>query len=196
MKKTHFLSLAAIVISLTQCLASRPALAAQDLVLQLDPGKSGADITLAGNFHTVEGSFLSKRGAISYNPLTGKASGEVVFDATSGHTGNDSRDKKMHQDVIQSQRYPEIAFRPDRAEGRLANHGESTLQVHGMFSIHGTEHEITIPVEMNVQGNTWTAKASFSVPYARWGMKNPSKLFLRVADEVKVELHTAGTLTQ
>ncbi len=84
---------------------------------------------------------MFKHGDIRYDPATGKASGEIVFDATSGKTGNDCRDKKMHKDVIESGRFSEIAFRPDRADGTLAASGDSTLQVHGMFSIHGAEHE-------------------------------------------------------
>lgn len=181
---------------MTRVPCSQEAPAAREIILQLDPAKTGADITLAASLHTVKGSFLARRGAISYDPASGKASGEVVFDATSGRTGNESRDRKMHKDVIQSQRYPEIAFHPDHAEGTLANSGESTLQVHGLFSIHGAEHEVTIPVEMNVQGNAWTAKASFTIPYAKWGMKNPSVLLLRVADEVKVQFHAEGILAR
>jgi polyisoprenoid-binding protein YceI len=169
---------------------------ATTLSLQLDPAKSGADITLVGNLHTVEGKFTSKRGALQYDPATGKASGEIVFDATSGKTGNDSRDKKMHKDVIQSDRYPEIAFRPDHADGALALSGDSTLQVHGQFSIHGSEHEVTFPVQMTVQGNSWTAKASFTIPYAKWSMKNPGVLFFRVGDDVKIQLHASGNLAK
>ena len=195
MKKTRLI-LVAITISLTQLLAAQPASAPPQLVLQLDPAKSGADITLGGNLHTVEGSFLAKRGAIHYDPATGKASGEVVFDATSGKTGNDSRDKKMHKDVIESARFPEIAFRPDRAEGTFAVEGDSTLQVHGQFAIHGAEHEVTFPVTVHLEGSTWTAKAAFTVPYAKWGMKNPSVLFFRVGDEVKIQFHSSGSLAQ
>jgi len=181
------------VTALTQLLAADTASPAQELLLQLDPAKSGADIILVGNMHTVDGSFLLKRGAIRFNPETGKASGEVVFDAISGQTGNSSRDHKMHKDVIQSQRYPEIAFHPDRADGMLSISGDSTLQVHGMFAIHGAEHEVTIPVEVNLIGTAWTARASFQVPYVKWGMKNPSVLFLRVVDTVQVQFHAAGS---
>jgi hypothetical protein len=35
--------------------------------------------------------------------------------------------------------------------------------------------------------------AAFQVPYARWGMKNPSKLFLRVDDVVQVQFHASGS---
>ena len=134
-----------------------------------------------------------KRGGIDYEPATGKASGEIVFDATSGKTGSDARDKKMHKDVIESGRFPEISFRPDRADGTLAESGDSTLQVHGIFSIHGADHEITIPVTVHIEGHDSGAKADFQVPYAKWGMKNPSVLFLRVANMVDVKFHAAGS---
>ena len=173
--------------------AQQAAAGSHELLLQLDPARSGADITLAGNLHTVKGAFLLKRGAIHFDPATGKASGEIVFDASSGKTGNSSRDHKMHKDVIESGRYPEIVFRPDRADGELAASSASTLQVHGMFTIHGVEHEVTFPVEVTLAGSAWTAQGSFQVPYVRWGMKNPSKLFLRVDDVVQVKFHAAGS---
>jgi polyisoprenoid-binding protein YceI len=195
-RKLLFRSLLILTAGLSQLCFAQTTATTQELLLQIDPSKSGADITLVGNMHTVEGSFQSKRGTIHYDPGTGKASGEIVFDATSGKTGNDSRDKKMHKDVIHSTRYPEIAFRPDRAEGALSASGDSTLQVRGMFAIHGAEHEVTFPVQMNIQANAWTAKASFTIPYAKWGMKNPSVLFFRVGDDVKVQFHAAGTLAK
>jgi polyisoprenoid-binding protein YceI len=162
--------------------------------LQLDRSLSGAAILLTGNFHSVEGSFALKRGAIQYDPASGKASGEIVLDALSGKTGSDGRDKKMHQDVLESTRFPEISFRPDHAEGALATAGDSTLQVHGIFSIHGADHELTIPVTVHLDGETWSAKAALRVPYVSWGMKNPSVLFLRVAGFVDVQFHAAGSI--
>lgn len=185
-----------VILVVSASLAAAQSAAApltHELKLQLDPGRSGADIALTGNLHTVEGTFQLKRGAIHFDPATGKASGEVVFDATSGKTGNNSRDNKMHKDVIESGRYPEIVFRPDRADGVLAASGASTLQIHGMFTMHGAEHEVTFPVDLSFAGSAWTAKASFQVPYVRWGMKNPSKLFLRVDDVVQVQFHTSGS---
>jgi len=167
---------------------------AHELLLQLDAARSEADITLAGNLHTVKGTFLLKRGAIQFDPATGKADGEIIFDATSGKTGNGSRDNKMHKDVLESRRYPEIVFHPGRADGTLAAEGASTLQVHGVFTMHGTDHEVTFPVEVTLAGSAWTAQASFQVPYVQWGMKNPSVLFLKVGDTVQVEFHAAGSL--
>jgi polyisoprenoid-binding protein YceI len=150
-------------------LAAQPlAPATHELLLQLDTARSSADITLVGNLHTVTGTFRLKRGDIQFDPAAGKASGEIVFDATSGKTGNGSRDNKMHKDVIESWRYPEIGFRPTRAEGTLARTGVSTLQVYGIFAMHGAEHEVSVPVKVTFGGSAWTAKASFQVPYVLW----------------------------
>jgi polyisoprenoid-binding protein YceI len=186
-------TLVGFFLLLAGLLAAQSPPPAQELVLQLDQARSGAEITLSATLHTVHGTFSAKRGTIHFDPGSGKAGGEVAFDAASGNTGNGSRDHKMHQDVIESQRYPEIVFRPDHAEGAFTASGTSTLQVHGRFGVHGAEHEITIPVEVSFAGRAWTAKASFQVPYAKWGMKNPSTLFLRVDDFVTVRIHAAGS---
>jgi polyisoprenoid-binding protein YceI len=191
-----------IVVVLASLVLSAGSLAAQTaqqtpaLVLQLDPAQTGADFDLPDVLHTVHGSFALKRGTIQFDPATGKVGGEVVFAAPSGNTGNNSRDRKMHKDVLESRFYPEIVFRPDHAQGVLSASGASTLQVHGMFGIHGAEHEVTIPVQVRLSGFEWRANASFPVPYVLWGMKNPSVLFLRVGDSVAVKLHAGGSIVR
>jgi polyisoprenoid-binding protein YceI len=177
-------------------LAAQTAPPAPAFILQLDPAHTGVDFDLPDVLHTVRGSFSLRRGTIQFDPATGKAGGEIVFDAPSGNTGNSSRDRKMQRDVLESPHYPEIVFRPDRAQGVLLASGVSTLQVHGVFGIHGAEHEVTIPVEVSLSGSAWKANASFPVPYVLWGMKNPSVLFLRVGDSVAIKLHAGGSVVR
>lgn len=167
-------------------------LAAQDLSLEMDPAKSKVEFTLGDILHTVRGTFQLKRGAIRFDPSSGKCSGEVLVDARSGASGNGTRDRKMHKEILESQRFPDIVFRPDRAEGKLAPQGISQMQVHGAFAIHGAEHELTAPVEVRVSGGQYAITARFSVPYQKWGMKNPSTFFLRVNDKVDITLHTVA----
>src|SRR5271157_17087 len=69
-------------------LAMAAGAAAQELILHLDPGQSNAAFTLGGTGHTVHGTFNLKNGEVRYDPASGKASGEIVFDASSGQTGN------------------------------------------------------------------------------------------------------------
>jgi hypothetical protein len=42
----------------------------------------------------------------------------------------------------------------------------------------------------------WTAKVHFTIPYAKWGMKNPSTLFLRVSDSVEIDLTAVGSMAR
>jgi polyisoprenoid-binding protein YceI len=167
-------------------------LAAQDLSLEMDPAQTKVELTLGATLHTVHGSFQFKRGAIRFDPASGKASGELLVDARSGVSGNDSRDQKMHKEILESQRFPDIVFRPGHVEGKLAPQGISQMQVHGVFAIHGTEHELTAPVEVRVSGDKFDITARFAVPYQKWGMKNPSTFFLRVDDHVDITLHAVA----
>jgi len=172
--------------------AGSQALQAQQIHLLCEPAHSSANWTLSDPLHTVKGDFRLKACDIRYDATSRSATGEIVFDATSGQSGNSTRDHKMHKDVLESAKYPEIRFRPDHAEGVLAAQGASTLQVHGMFGIHGAEHEMTIPVELKLNSNEWSADAKFAVPYVKWGMKNPSVLFLKVGESVDIDFHGAG----
>jgi polyisoprenoid-binding protein YceI len=98
----------------------------------------------------------------------------------------------MHKDVLESAKYPEIVFTPDRVDGTVAPQGTSQIQVHGTFRMHGASHEITLPVQVQMHNGHASAKTTFAVPYVQWGMKNPSTLFLRVGDTVEIEAATGA----
>ncbi len=168
--------------------------AAQQTTLQLDPVKTSIQFTLDAALHTVHGSFQAKPGELKFDPASGALSGEITVDAKSGRTGNGMRDRKMHNDVLQSETYPEISFRPERITGAVALQGKSSVKVRGAFRIHGTDREIEVPAEVAMAADHWTADAHFTIPYAKWGMKNPSTLFLRVSDSVEVDLAAAGSV--
>jgi polyisoprenoid-binding protein YceI len=167
---------------------------AQEQTFQVDPAQSSVKFTLGDVLHTVHGSFALKHGKLQVQPA-GKLSGEIVVDATSGNSGSGMRDRKMNKEVLESARYPEIDFRPDRFDGEVAPQGKSSVMVHGMFSIHGTDREISVPAQLERDGDHWTANVHFTVPYAKWGMKNPSTLFLRVSDSVEIDMSAAGSVT-
>ena len=168
------------------------AASAQPTTLLCDPAQTTAKFTLGDVLHTVHGEFKVKSCEIHFDPTSSKIDGSIVFDATTGQSGNDGRDRKMHKEVLESARYPEISFRPDRIEGNVAPTGTSSIRVHGMFGIHGAEHEITSPIDVKFDSGHWTASAHFLVPYAKWGMKNPSVFLLRVGDTVNIELQAGG----
>ncbi|PYT53933.1 MAG: YceI family protein [Acidobacteria bacterium] len=171
-----------------------PKVPASDVVFSLDVAHSKVTWSLGTTFHTVHGSFALKKGTLRLDPATGKASGEIIVDAASGKSGNDSRDKKMHKEVLESGRYAEVVFRPDRVEGKITPQGTSTVQVHGILVVHGSEHELTVPVQAELAADHWTGNGKFSVPFIDWGLKNPSNFFNKVNHEVEIELELKGSL--
>ena len=171
-----------------------PRVPATDVVFALDVAQSKVHWSLGTTFHTVHGSFALKKGTLRLDPATGKASGEIIVDAASGKSGNDSRDKKMHKEVLESGRYAEVIFRPDRVEGKIAPQGTSTVQVHGILVLHGSEHELTVPVQAELAADHWTGNGKFSVPFIDWGLKNPSNFFNKVNHAVEIDLELKGSL--
>jgi polyisoprenoid-binding protein YceI len=180
----------------TVLLAFAPSAAAQRTSFQLDPSQTTVKFTLGDVLHTVHGTFHLKRGTLQLEPDSGKLSGEMVVDATSGESGSGMRDRKMHKEILESERFPEIGFRPDRIEGTVARQGKSAVKVHGMFSIHGVDREIMVPAEVEMSADHWSATVHFTIPYAKWGMKNPSTLFLRVNDYVEIDLVASGGVVE
>jgi polyisoprenoid-binding protein YceI len=166
------------------------------IALELDPAQTKVEYKLGAMLHTVEGTFTLKRGRIDFDPETGKADGELVVDATSGQSGNDSRDRNMHKTVLESDRYPEIIFRPDHVEGKVASQGRSQVQLHGTFTIHGADHEMTVPVDVEIANGRYSATARFQIPYVKWGMKNPSTFVLRVGDKVELTVQSVAKVSQ
>jgi polyisoprenoid-binding protein YceI len=163
------------------------------LKFEFSPANTTIKFTLGDILHTVHGSFQLKRGDVEYDLTNGTVRGAIVADATSGQTGNRSRDRHMHKDVLESAKYPDIVLRPDRVEGTVANSGTSDVQVHGVFSVHGSDHELTVPVRVHMFPDHWVADSHFTVPYVKWGMKNPSTFFLRVSESVEIDVHAIGT---
>lgn len=165
-----------------------PGQALFNVVYNVDASQSRVAFTLGDVLHTVHGTFKVKRGSIRFDSSAGTASGEIVVDSASGDSGSKARDKRMHRDILESQKFPEITFAPSRVRGTVNPSGESKVEVDGTFTIHGTSHALTAPAVVNASGHRLQTKVHFAVPYVSWGMKNPSTLFLRVGESVDIDM--------
>ena len=181
-------------------LALSLAVGAQDAMVNFDPATTQVTFTLAATLHTVHGVFKLKSGQIHFDPQTGKAGGAIVLDATSANTDNASRDSKMHAEILESAKFPEITFIPTQVTGPLADllagKGTAQLQLAGIFRLHGQDHAMIIPVSVSpasasAASGQFQASTKFDVPYVKWGLKNPSTFVLRVSDTVSLEIHSA-----
>jgi polyisoprenoid-binding protein YceI len=181
---------------LVACLASPSALSALETVFEVNPAQSHVDFTLPSLLHTTHGTFRIKRGHLRLESTNGVVSGECVVDATSGDSGNHARDHRMHRDVLESDRYPEIIFSPAQVRGNVDPQGESQVEVDGTFTIHGTSHPMTATAVIRMAGDSFTVSTHFLVPYIQWGMHDPSTFVLKVGKQVEINFQATGRIVR
>lgn len=168
--------------------------AGEMLVFRLDPEATAVDFQLGATLHTVEGSLGTASGRIAFDPVTGLAAGEVVIDLTEAETGVERRDHKMHEQVLETDRFPEAVYRLEQIDlpDRRIRAGRNELQLHGTLEFHGATHAVSVPAVATLEGDRVSATAWIEVPYVDWGLPDPSFFVLRVSKTVRVEIEAAG----
>lgn len=169
-----------------------PAVFSQQMAMDFDPAATKINWSLAGNVHTTHGTFQLKEGHVDVNTANGHVSGELVVAADSGASANAARDKRMKKEILETDKYPEIRFKVTKLEGAAPLKNESSLRVLGQFTIHGSSHEVTIPLQVSINGMEFSGAGKFIVPYVDWGMKDPSNFLFKVNKTVEVELIASG----
>jgi polyisoprenoid-binding protein YceI len=101
----------------------------------------------------------------------------------------------MTDTVLDAPHFADVSFAPQSYQGTAAPSGDSTVQLTGTFTLHGTPHELTVPMQIHIDGANCTAKTHFIVPYVKWGLKDPSVFILKVTKEVDVNLILIGHLS-
>lgn len=166
-------------------------------VVDLDVRRTRVTFTLAGSLHRTEGVVPLTEGRLEIEPHAGAAGGLVVADARATTTGNGLRDATMHGDVLETDRFPDIRFRPTGVDGAsLGDDGEFTGTLRGTLTLHGSTHELDLPVHGRLVGDDVTASCRFTIPYVAWGLRDPSVLFLTVAKTVAVEVRAVGRMSR
>ena len=174
------------------CLAAAHGAGADSL--QLSPERTQIRFDFDSTLHRVEGSARLLQGEVSFDERSGRAGGRIAIDARSAETGNGLRDRKMHQEVLESERYAEIVFVPEHVEvvRHSADRGDVVLA--GRLQMHGSEHALRIPARIERQGEEIRIVASFRIPYVVWGLRDVSNLLLSVDPEVDVHVEATGRL--
>src|SRR5271163_4305004 len=172
-----------------------PAALAQYQTFAVNPDASEIKMTLNTTHEVVNGTFHIQSGSIEFDRSAPKMSGSVAVLAGSGQTGNDSRDKKMNKDILKVDQYTTVSFAPKTYTGTIAPSGDSTIQVSGVFTLLGNPHDLTIPMQIHIDGSKATARGQFVVPYVQWGLKNPSFMFWKAENDVAIDLHLVGQVS-
>jgi polyisoprenoid-binding protein YceI len=168
-------------------------LLAESSRFEADPAQSKVAFRVGGTMHEVHGTFHLGSGNVTFGP--GQISGLIVVSAASGVSGSDTRDRRMTTSILEAPHFAEATFRPEHLTGEIAPTGGSSVQVTGVLTLHGTPHDLTVPLEVHIDGKTCTANTRFIIPYIEWGLKNPSTFLLKVDKEVAMEVTLVGQLS-
>ena len=181
-----------VAIALAVLLA--PVALAQHQTFAVNPDASEVKIKLNTTHEVVNGNFHVQSGSVEFDRSATRISGTIVVASGSGKTGNDSRDKKMNKDILKVDQYTTVSFSPKAYKGTILASGDSTIQVSGVFMLLGTPHDLTIPMQIHIDGSKAIAKAQFVVPYVQWGLKNPSFLIWKAENDVAIDLTLVGNI--
>ena len=184
--------LVTILALLTAAVVAPHPAAAAERAVAVDPAASTITFTLDTTFHEVHGTMPMSGGTIRFDPATGVAAGTIRADAHGAQTGNDRRDKTMHAEVLESERFPAIEFRVTKVEGTLVDPGHSALRLVGVLNLHGADHPMTLEASVDSAGGVVRGEMHFPIPYVEWGMHDPSFLVVRAAKTVDVTVHVEG----
>ncbi len=167
----------------------------QHQTFAVNPDASEVRMTLKTNHEIVNGTFHLQSGSIDFDRSAPEMSGSVVVAAGSGKTGNDGRDKKMNKDILKVDRFTTVTFTPKSYTGTITPSGDSTIQVAGVLTLLATVHDVTVPMQIHMEGSKATAKAQFVIPYVQWGLKNPSFMIWKAENDVSIDLNLVGKVS-
>jgi polyisoprenoid-binding protein YceI len=187
-------SIVALCLSLCAWSSSPANALGHEVAVRFDPAQTDIHWTLGATLHSVHGTFKLKSGWMTFDPSTGVARGELLANLPTGNSGDDKRDRTMHERVLESGKYPQASFLPAAIHLEETSGGIQTFTTTGTFAIHGSDHPMQIKVNLQVTGTQVSATAHFQVPYVEWGMHDPSTFILRVAKVVNVDVTSIGTV--
>ncbi len=165
--------------------------------LHLDPAKTAVHFTLKDTVHTVVGTFRMESADITIDPASGLAHGAIRILTNSGDSGNATRDSKMKKQYLETAKFPTASFEPQKVTGfSVANTPQTaqSIQVAGIFTLHGDPHPLTLNFEVKMNGAEANATTQFKIPYVAWGIKDPSIPFIKVEKEVLIDIDARGSI--
>jgi polyisoprenoid-binding protein YceI len=96
-------------------------------------------------------------------------------------------EQQMHNEVLETEKYPEIVFETSRVAATKTGDGEYRADISGNLHLHGVTKRHTMTANLSVKGDTLRATGSFPLRQTEYGIKLVSALAgtLKVKDEVK-----------
>lgn len=95
--------------------------------------------------------------------------------------------RTMHDEVLESAKFPEIAYRCPRASVRVLRPGQFEVMLDGELTLHGVTHAQPISATLSVTGAVLRAVGAFTVRQTQYDIEpvRVAASMLKVKDELK-----------
>ncbi len=112
----------------------------------------------------------------------------LEVDLASLDTGLGLRNRHMRNNYLEVQDFPYAFFDAtiERVEATAAGLFRVTAQ--GMLNIHGVEREVDVPCDVSERGEGYGIRCTFILLLSDFDIKIPKLMFLKLANEVRLEL--------
>jgi len=107
-------------------------------------------------------------------------------------------ERMMNQDVLETQRFPEIVYECSSVTGAQAGPGQYTVKLNGQLTMHGVTRNQAVDARVNINGTMLRAFAEFTARQTDYDIKLVSAVAgsLKVKDELKLAFAIAARKRQ
>jgi polyisoprenoid-binding protein YceI len=161
---------------------ARDSCVADPVRFQVQPEASELTFKATSRLQNASGRFHRFAGDVTVDPANlATARVTLSVEAASIDTGITRRDNHLRtEDFFDVDRYPTISFQSVRVEG-----AGPRFTLVGRLTMRGVTREITVPVSVEVAGDTLTASGEFAVNRQDYGLSYTS-FFNPIGDTVRI----------
>jgi polyisoprenoid-binding protein YceI len=158
------------------------------IVYHVDEAKSQVRFDAKAFMHDFTGTTSALRGFIRLGDLDRLTDADacVRIDAASLDTDNETRDKIMREEHLETVRFPGIDFVLKGVESANRQSSEWVFVARGTLSLHGVSREIRVPIQARQDGSLIRLTARVPLKMTDYGIRIPKFLFFTVEDQVVV----------
>jgi polyisoprenoid-binding protein YceI len=97
-------------------------------------------------------------------------------------------DKDIHEQALETSKFPQIAFRSTELRARQIADGEYQIDLRGELTLHGVTRQLTVPARVTVRDGTLTAKGEFTVLHSDYKIRRLSAAVgtVKASDEIRM----------
>jgi polyisoprenoid-binding protein YceI len=114
--------------------------------------------------------------------------GSLVVTDDVSNKDRDEIERRMHQEVLESDGYPEIEYQCSKVSASKTGEGQYWVALNGELSLHGVTRTLPVSARVSLNGDVLRATGDFSVRQSDFDLKLVSAAggTVRVKDEIKL----------